>query len=76
MRLPKDVFDYLLSKEVSAEYSTMESILHHARRVEENAHQLAQWLDAQCEIEVSRVASREPANLVSIVRVIVVESHH
>ena len=41
MRLPRDVFDYLLSKEVSAEYSTMESILHHARRAEENAHQLA-----------------------------------
>ena len=41
MRLPKDIFDYLLSKEMSAEYSTMESILHHARRVEENAHQLA-----------------------------------
>ena len=37
MRLPKDIFDYLLSKEVSAEYSTMESILHHARRAEENA---------------------------------------
>ena len=65
MRLPKDVFDYLLSKEVSAEYSTMESILHHARRVEENARQLARWLDAQREIEASQAASREPANLES-----------
>ena len=34
MRLPKDIFDYLLSKEVSAEYSTIESILHHTRRAE------------------------------------------
>ena len=41
MRLPKDIFDYLLSKEVLAEYSTMESILNHARRVEENTRQLA-----------------------------------
>ena len=65
MRLPKDVFDYLLSKEMSAEYSTMETILHHARRVEENVHQMVQWLDAQCEIEASRVASRESANLKS-----------
>ena len=40
MRLPKDVFDYLLSKEVSADYSTMELILHHARRAEENVRQL------------------------------------
>ena len=39
----------------------MESILHHARRAEENA----QRLDAQREIEVSWVASREPANLES-----------
>ena len=40
IRLPKDIFDYLLSKEVSAEYSTMESILHHVRRAEENVHQM------------------------------------
>ena len=65
MRLPKDIFDYLLSKEVSAEYSTMESILQHVRRVEENVRQLARWLDAQCKIEASQVASREPANLES-----------
>ena len=65
MRLPKNIFDYLLSKEVSAEYSTMESILHHARRAEENARQLVQWLDAQHEIEASQAASRELANLES-----------
>ena len=65
MRLPKDIFDYLLSKEVLAEYSTMESILNHARRVEENTRQLARWLDAQCEIEVSQATSRELANLES-----------
>ena len=65
MRLPKDIFDYLLSKEVSAEHSTMESILHHARRAEENAWQMVRWLDAQHEIEASRAASRELANLES-----------
>ena len=59
MRLPKDVFDYLLSKEVSAEYFTMESILHHARKAEENVRQMVHWLDA------SRAAPREPANLES-----------
>jgi len=31
----KGIFDYLLSKEVMAEHSKMESILHHARRAEE-----------------------------------------
>ena len=46
MRLPRDIFDYLLSKEVSAECSTMELILHHAGRVEENARQMLRWLDA------------------------------
>ena len=65
MRLPKDIFDYLLSKEVSAEYSTMESILHHARRAEENTRHMVRWLDAQHEIEAGRAASREPANLKS-----------
>jgi len=29
MHLPKGIFDYLLSKEVTAEHSRMESILHH-----------------------------------------------
>ena len=65
MRLPKDIFDYLLSKEVSAEYSTMELILYYARRAEENACQMVRWLDAQCEIEASWMAPREPANLES-----------
>ena len=65
MRLAKDVFDYLLSKAVLAEYSTMESILHHARRAEENACQMVPWLDAQCKIEASWVAPREPVNLES-----------
>jgi len=34
MHLLKGIFDYLLSKEVTAEHSRMESILHHARRAE------------------------------------------
>ena len=37
----------------------------YARRAEENARQLARWLDAQREIEASRAVSREPPNLES-----------
>jgi hypothetical protein len=37
------MFNYLLSKEVTVEYSTVETILHYARRVEENARQKARW---------------------------------
>jgi hypothetical protein len=43
MRMPSTMFNYLLSKEVTVEYSTVETILHYARRVEENAHQRARW---------------------------------
>jgi hypothetical protein len=43
MRMPSTMFNYLLSKEVTAEYSMVEMILHYARRVEENAHQKARW---------------------------------
>jgi len=35
MQLPKGIFNYLLSKEIMAEYSKMEAILHHARKAEE-----------------------------------------
>jgi hypothetical protein len=29
MRLPQGIFEYMLNREVTAEYSTMENILHH-----------------------------------------------
>jgi hypothetical protein len=45
--LPKDIFEYLLDKEVTVEYSRIESILHHARRAEEKAQQTARWHDKQ-----------------------------
>jgi len=41
MHLLKGIFNYLLSKEVTAEHSKMESILHHARRAEEGINQTA-----------------------------------
>jgi hypothetical protein len=44
MRMPSTMFNYLLSKEVTMEYSTVETILHYARRVEENTCQKARWL--------------------------------
>jgi hypothetical protein len=31
MRLPQGIFEYMLDREVTAEYSTMENILHHTR---------------------------------------------
>ena len=31
VRLPVPMFQYLMNKKVTAEYSKMESILHHAR---------------------------------------------
>jgi hypothetical protein len=43
MRMPSTTFNYLLSKEVTAEYSTVETILHYARRVEENTCQKVRW---------------------------------
>ena len=45
VRLPVPMFQYLMNKEVTAEYSKMESILHHARQVEENAHQTSRWYE-------------------------------
>jgi len=32
MQLPKSIFNYFLSKEITAEHSKMEAILHHARK--------------------------------------------
>jgi len=45
MRLLKDIFNYLLSKKVTAEHSKMELILHHARKAEEEINQMAAWYD-------------------------------
>ena len=44
-RMPGNMFNYLLSKEVTMEYSTVKVILHYARRVEENAQQRARWTE-------------------------------
>jgi len=41
MCLLKGIFNYLLSKEVTAKHSKMESILHHARWAEEGINQTA-----------------------------------
>jgi len=41
MWLPKGIFDYLLSKEITAEHSKMEAILHHAKKAEEGMNQTA-----------------------------------
>jgi hypothetical protein len=46
-RMPGPMFNYLLSKEVTAEYSTVKTILHYARRVEENARQRSRWMEEQ-----------------------------
>jgi hypothetical protein len=47
MRLPKRIFDHLVNKDVTPEYSKMETILHHARRAEEVALQMSQYWDEQ-----------------------------
>ena len=47
VRLPVPMFQYLMNKEVMAEYFKMESILHHVRRAEENACQMSRWYDKQ-----------------------------
>ena len=43
LRLPKNIFDHLLQKEVTPKFSTMNSILHHARKAEEIAFQTSQY---------------------------------
>jgi len=47
MRLLKGIFNYLLGKEVTAEHSRMESILHHTRRAEEEINQTVMWYDTR-----------------------------
>jgi len=44
----KGIFDYLLSKEVIAEHSKMEAILHHARKAEKGINQTATWYNTRC----------------------------
>jgi hypothetical protein len=54
-RMPGNMFNYLLSKEVTAEYSTVEMILHYARRVEENTRQRARWTEERQTIGEARM---------------------
>ena len=54
VRLPVPVFQYLMNREVMAEYSKMESILHHARGAEENARQMLRWYDERQTIQSTK----------------------
>jgi hypothetical protein len=54
MRMLSTMFNYLLSKEVTMEYSTVEMILYYARRVEENACQRARWSKERQVVEETR----------------------
>jgi hypothetical protein len=47
MRLSKRIFDHLVNKDVIPEYSRMETILHHARKVEQATLQMSQYWDKQ-----------------------------
>jgi len=58
MHLPKGIFDYLLSKEVTTEHSKMESILHHARRAEKGINQTVMWYDTRCTMRAERLTQR------------------
>jgi len=58
MHLPKGIFNYLLSKEVTAKHSKMESILHHARRAEEGINQTVMWYDTRCTMRAERLTQR------------------
>jgi len=58
MQLLKGIFDYLLSKEITAEYSKMEAILYHARKAEEGINQTAMWYDTRHIIRAERLAQR------------------
>jgi len=58
MHLLKGIFDYLLSKEVTAEHSRMESILHHTRRAEEGINQTVTWYDTRCTMRAERSTQR------------------
>ena len=48
------VFQYLMNKEVMAEYSKMEFRLHHMRQAEENAHQMWRCYDERRTIRSTR----------------------
>ena len=61
MRLPKRIFDHLVNKDVTPEYSKMETILHHARRAEEVALQTSRYWDKQRTIKAARGAAGENA---------------
>jgi len=58
MWLLKGIFDYLLSKEITAEHSKMEAILHHARKAEKGINQTATWYDTRHIIRAEILAQR------------------
>jgi len=58
MHLLKGIFDYLLSKEATAEHSKMESILHHGRRAEEGINQTATWYNTRHTMRAERSTQR------------------
>ena len=58
MQLLKGIFDYLLSKEITAEHTKMEAILHHSRKAEEGINQTAMWYNTRHIIRAERLAQR------------------
>jgi hypothetical protein len=61
MRLPRRIFDHLVIKDVTLEYSRMETILYHARRAEQAAPQTSQYWDKQRSIRMAKNTVRENA---------------
>jgi len=58
MHLLKGIFDYLLSKEATAEHSRMEGTLHHTRRAEEGINQTVMWYNTRCTMRAERLTQR------------------
>ena len=66
LRLPKLVFEYLLNKEITAEYSMVEAILYYARKAEENAKLRARYSNEnRTQKTMKTVASNTPIKEVS-----------
>ena len=61
MRLLRRISEHLLNKDMTPEYSKMETILHHARRAEEVALQMSQYWDKQQMIRAVKGTTRENA---------------
>jgi len=56
--LLKGIFNYLLSKEITAEHSKMDSILHYTRRAEVGINQTATWYNTRCTMRAERLTQR------------------